>query len=56
MIKDTLADFSQQLAQKKISSVELTQYFLAQIAKHNHLNSFITVCESVALEQAKHAD
>ncbi len=52
----TLADYQQQLASKDISSVELAQFFLQQMAKHAHLNSFITVCEQEALLQAKHAD
>ncbi|MGA2655718.1 MAG: amidase, partial [Gammaproteobacteria bacterium] len=52
----TLADCQQQLANKTISSVELTQHFLKQIEKHKQLNSFITVCEDEALQQAKHAD
>ena len=52
----TLAELQQQLLAKQISSVELTQYFLDQIAKQQHLNSFITVCDSLALEQAKQAD
>jgi aspartyl-tRNA(Asn)/glutamyl-tRNA(Gln) amidotransferase subunit A len=52
----TLAQYQQQLANKQISSVELTQFFLQQIAQQQQLNSFITVCETTALAQAKQAD
>ncbi len=56
MIKYTLADLQQQLLKKEITSVELTQYFLKQIAAQKDLNSFITVCENEALAQAAKAD
>lgn len=57
MHNKTLKQLSNDLAEKKISSVELTQHFLQRIKKHNDsLNSFVTVCEEQALEQAKNAD
>ncbi|MFA6037317.1 MAG: Asp-tRNA(Asn)/Glu-tRNA(Gln) amidotransferase subunit GatA [Legionellales bacterium] len=52
----TLADYQQQLAAKQISSLELTEFFLKQIKAQEQLNSFITVCDDVAREQAKQAD
>ena len=53
----TMAELSNELANKKISSVELTQYFLDRIKKHDkQLNSFITVTEDFALKAAKAAD
>ncbi len=53
----TLAQLSEQLSNKALSSVELTQHFLKRIAEHDKtLNSFITVTEEVALDQAKAAD
>lgn len=53
----SVAELSQQLHEKKISSVELTQHFLDRIAQHDpSLNSFITVCPELALTQAKAAD
>ena len=56
MHRKTLAELSRALHKKEFSSVELTQHFLDRIHKHNTLNSFITVCESQALQEAKHAD
>ncbi len=45
------------LAQKKFSSVEITQQYLDQIELHNNtLNCFITVTGELALRQAKAAD
>ena len=43
--------------EKKISSLELTKYFLARIKSVNkELNAFITISEEEALKQAKDAD
>jgi aspartyl-tRNA(Asn)/glutamyl-tRNA(Gln) amidotransferase subunit A len=52
----TLIEVKDALAAKRISSVELTQTYLARIAAHSHLGSFITVCEDSALEAARRAD
>lgn len=53
----TLAALSQKLAQKEISSVELTQLYFNRIKKFDSLlNSFITLTEDLALSQAKEAD
>ncbi len=53
----TIAELSRDLAEKKISSVELTQYFLDRIKKlDGQLNSFITVTPEEALKNAKRAD
>jgi aspartyl-tRNA(Asn)/glutamyl-tRNA(Gln) amidotransferase subunit A len=53
----SIKDISEQLHAKKLSSVELTQHFLARIKQYDsELNSFITVCEDEALAQAKAAD
>ena len=47
----------QMLDEKKISSVELTQYYLDRIRElDNQIESYITVCEEEALEAAKKAD
>jgi aspartyl-tRNA(Asn)/glutamyl-tRNA(Gln) amidotransferase subunit A len=54
---NTLAGLSKNLAEKKYSSVELTKYYLERIKKYDpSLNSFITISEELALEQAKQAD
>ncbi len=54
---ETLAGLAKGLAEKKYSSLEVTQAFLARIKQHNaSLNSFITVTEETALAQAKQAD
>src|SRR3989338_7067917 len=45
------------LKKKEFSSVELTKACLARIKKRNsELNAFITVCEELALDEAKKAD
>lgn len=50
-------ELHKQLADKKVSSVELTQQYLDNIKqKDSELNAFITVCEDHALAQAKEAD
>jgi|SRR5579885_112810 aspartyl-tRNA(Asn)/glutamyl-tRNA(Gln) amidotransferase subunit A len=53
----TIAELSKELAEKKISSIELTRHYLDRIQRlDNKLNSFITVTEEYALEAAKKAD
>ena len=53
----TLKALSDMLTSGEISSQELTQHFLDRIQQHDQeLNSFITVTEELALEQAKAAD
>lgn len=53
----SLVQLSAALAKKEISSVELTRYFLDRIKKFDpKLNSFITVTEAQALQDAKNAD
>ena len=52
-----LTELRKLLDEKKVSSLELTQYFLARIKELDpKLNSFITVTEKEALQQAKEAD
>jgi len=53
----SLRELAQDLHDKKISSVELTEYFLGRIRQHDKsLNAFITVAEQHAIEQARAAD
>lgn len=53
----TLKELSQMLAAKECSSVELTQHFLQRIKQFDpQLNSFITITEELALNQAQTAD
>lgn len=53
----TIAELSRELSAKKISSVELTQYFLDRIKQYDDkLNSFITVTPEDAMKDAKRAD
>jgi len=48
---------SEQLKNKKITSVELTQHYLNRIEKYDSkLNAFITVTPELAIEMAKQAD
>ncbi|HTF13511.1 MAG TPA: Asp-tRNA(Asn)/Glu-tRNA(Gln) amidotransferase subunit GatA [Burkholderiales bacterium] len=57
MLNASLKGLSAALAQKKISSVELTQLFLNRIEKLNPaLNAFITVDAAKSLAQARTAD
>ncbi len=57
MINASLKQLSAQLAAKKISSVELTQLYLARIAELNpELNAYITLDEETSLAQARAAD
>lgn len=53
----SITELSKLLLEKKISSIELTQYFLSRIKQLNpSLNAFITITEEHALKQAKNAD
>ncbi|TPE52371.1 Asp-tRNA(Asn)/Glu-tRNA(Gln) amidotransferase subunit GatA [Maribrevibacterium harenarium] len=57
MTTQSIAELSQQLANKEVSSVELTKDYLARIKQHDGaLNSYITVTEEIALAQAEYAD
>ncbi len=57
MTYKTIANWADELAAKKISSVELTNYYLERIKCFDkQLNSFITVTEDEALKAAKEAD
>ena len=57
MVNESLIGLSAALAARKVSSVELTQQFLARIEALNpELNAFITVDAERALSQAKAAD
>lgn len=57
MHEKTIAELSNALHQKEISSVELVQHYLERIKKiDSTLNTFITVTEELALTQAKAAD
>jgi len=57
MLNASLKDLSAALAQRKISSVALTQLFLGRVAELNGaLNAFITVDAEKSLAQARAAD
>jgi len=57
MHQQTLSELATALRKKTVSSVELTQYFIDRIKSFDiALNSYITVTEDIALEQAKIAD
>ncbi len=57
MLNLSLKDISQALEEKKFTSVELTQFFLNRVKKHNpSLNAFITVDEDKSLAMAAKSD
>ena len=57
MLNSSLKQLGKLLANKEISSVELTNEFLKRIKGLNQTyNAFITVDESKSLAQATHAD
>ncbi|WP_263768318.1 Asp-tRNA(Asn)/Glu-tRNA(Gln) amidotransferase subunit GatA [Propionivibrio soli] len=57
MIRRSVSDLAKALAEKEISSLELTQLYLDRIARHNDaLNAFVSVDAERSLEQAKAAD
>ena len=51
----SLSELRTLLQSKKVSSIELTEYFLARIKQNSDLNAFITPTPELALEQAKDA-
>lgn len=52
----SLKKLSQALHQGKLSSVELTQHYFAQIEEHKELNAFISLDKEQALLDAQQAD
>ena len=57
MLEASLKQLSAALAQKKISSVELTTLFLERIEQHNPtLNAFVTLDRERTLAAARAAD
>ena len=53
----SITEIKRGLDQSEFSSVEITQDYLARIARHNPaLNCFISVTDEIALEQARAAD
>ena len=57
MIDSGLAQIARALADGDISSVELTRQYLDRIAAENtDLNAYVSVCDELALAQAKAAD
>lgn len=57
MHEQTLAELARGLARKEFSSRELTQHFLDRIHRFDgDINSFVTVCDELALKQADAAD
>ena len=57
MLNASLKELSKQLAEKKLSSVELTSFFLQRIKTLNpDYNAFITINEEMSLAQAVDAD
>jgi aspartyl-tRNA(Asn)/glutamyl-tRNA(Gln) amidotransferase subunit A len=57
MLNLSLKEISNALEEKKFTSVELTQFFLNRVKKHNpSLNAFITVDEGKSLAMAEKSD
>lgn len=54
--RENILSLRTMLDSKKISAVELTEYFLDKIEhQDNKIGSFITICREEAINQAKHA-
>ena len=51
-----VAELAAQLAAGKVSSVEVTQHFLARIGQHERLGAFLSTDADVSLAQARAAD
>ncbi len=51
-----VAELAAQLAARKVSSVEVTQHFLARIGQHADLGAFLATDHEVSLAQARAAD
>jgi aspartyl-tRNA(Asn)/glutamyl-tRNA(Gln) amidotransferase subunit A len=51
-----VAELARALADKAVSSAEVTQHLLARIAKHEHLGAFLAVDAQRALDKARAAD
>ncbi len=57
MLEKTVAELSKSLRSREVSSVELTRAYLERIAsKNGKLNTYITICDELALKQASKAD
>ena len=57
MLEKTVAELSKSLRSREVSSVELTRAYLERIASINRkLNTYITICDELALKQASKAD
>ena len=57
MLEKTVAELSKALHLREVSSVELTRAYLEKIATvNNKLNTYITVCDEIAITQAEKAD
>ncbi|MBH44585.1 MAG: Asp-tRNA(Asn)/Glu-tRNA(Gln) amidotransferase GatCAB subunit A [Gammaproteobacteria bacterium] len=57
MYNKTLVELREEIVTKKVSSYELTKYFLERIKKFDkEINSFITITEEYALKTAKKID
>jgi len=57
MLEKTVAELSKALHLREVSSVELTRAYLKRIAMVNkELNTYITVCDELAIAQAEKAD
>ncbi|MDB5848494.1 MAG: aspartyl/glutamyl-tRNA amidotransferase subunit [Rhodoferax sp.] len=52
----TVAQLAQQLRDRKLSSVEATQHFMARMAEHAELGAFLATDADVSLRQAQAAD
>ena len=57
MLEKTVAELSKSLRSREVSSVELTRAYLERIAsKNGKLNTYITICDELAIKQASKAD
>jgi len=52
----TLRNLSNSLINKEISSLELCEFFLERMTRHQHLNAYLDVLPDQTREQARRAD
>ena len=56
IVKKSLGEIKKDLAERKVSSVEVTEAVLESIKEHEDYGAYVTVCAEQAMEAARAAD